>query len=158
VGYLYFCFLFIQTSFFLGIIMKVRNLRIAIFAIILVAGVALGVHLMHRDALAVTGYRVRMVDDDSPIEDLEFWLGVQFYNANGEDMGGGGGMEPIVDQPGVYQRVQDPPQGAVRWGVSFDTFDWDPVDPATRDWVVGLIVLNQGNDAGDWEIVPSADR
>jgi hypothetical protein len=124
--------------------MKARNIRIAVIAIILIAGVALGVHLMHKDAMAIT-YQVNLWDDGEPLSgydvDIRFFVGGIWLAW--EDMPG--------QDNGSYLKVRGTP--ATHWqvrimdeGVTFVDLDESPFQPPDL-----LFTL-------DWEIIPPPRR
>jgi ABC-type glycerol-3-phosphate transport system substrate-binding protein len=133
--------------------MKTRSLRIAVIAIILIAGVALGVHLMHKDALALpTSFRITFTYNNQGVEDL--FPDIGFRNSNNQWIQGQGGL--MEDQGGgLYTWDVEPPTQAVTWAVFLVDVDWIPVSPANSPWIVGGFVLYEDNNAGIWIIAPT---
>jgi hypothetical protein len=67
--------------------MKKRYIPLLIVAVILIGGVALGVHLLHRDALADTFFSVRLWDPrtQTPVEGVDVHISVFDLNADPDE-------------------------------------------------------------------------
>ncbi len=103
--------------------MNRKVLSVVLMLTLLAGGVGLGIHLLHRDGLALTNFIVFMIDQEEDEGVPGLWVEMRFQIdevwsewCQTEDRGGGKYVKSYFD-------------GVEAWQIRFTSAEWQPWDP-----------------------------